>query len=87
MEIITTTGAGGLALSGSRALPGARAMSGYCAAARLRVIEAEQPAEFGWPRARRDLAQPHFVQFQNFVASIGTDVPVAGRMRVSAPEP
>lgn len=31
--------------------------------------------------------QRHLVGVQNLVAPIGTDVPVAGRMRVSAPEP
>jgi hypothetical protein len=31
--------------------------------------------------------QRHLVGFQNLVAPIGTDMPVSGRMRVSAPEP
>lgn len=32
-------------------------------------------------------SQRHLVEFHNPVAPIGTDVPVADRMRVSAPEP
>lgn len=86
MEITATTGAGSLALSTSRALSGVVAMSEYGAAARLRA-KTQQPAGFGWPCARRHLAQPYVLQLRNFVTSIGTDVPFAGRMRVSAPEP
>lgn len=35
----------------------------------------------------RQPRQRHLVRFQNLVAPIGTDVPVAGRMHMSAPEP
>lgn len=46
-------------------------------------------ARYGWQPARtRSLRAPrHLVKFHNPVAPIGTDVPVAGRMRVSAPQP
>jgi hypothetical protein len=97
MEINTTVGTRSRALSGSRVMPGAVGVAGAVAmpatgmftgaTARLRVIGAKQPSGYGWPFGRRDLVQPHLVRFQNPVAPIGTDVPVAGRMRVSAPEP
>ncbi|MQA14911.1 MAG: hypothetical protein GEV09_12265 [Pseudonocardiaceae bacterium] len=81
MEIIMTVGTRDLALSGSLAMPGTVRGGDP---ARLRAGEVKQAAGDGW----QAMCQPvHPVQFRNPVAPIGTDVPVAGRTRVSAPEP
>ncbi|MPZ66672.1 MAG: hypothetical protein GEU83_14565 [Pseudonocardiaceae bacterium] len=81
MEIIMTAGTGSLALAGYGWQP-ARTRSLLrtpCLGARSLGMQLL--------RAQLSGTQRHLVKFHNPVAPIGTDVPVAGRMRVSAPEP
>lgn len=80
MKIITTAGTGNLAPAGYGWQPvRARSLGN-------RLMDTQRPRS---PLMGTQLQGTlrRLVQFHNPVASIGTDVPVADRMRVSAPEP
>ncbi len=75
MEIMMTAGTGSFALARYGWQP-----------ARIRSLDS-RPSCAQLMGTQLLETQRHLVEFHNPVAPIGTDVPVADRMRVSAPEP
>ncbi len=87
---IMTAGTGSLALARYGWQPArTRCLRTQCLRTPSLGMQLMGTASLGAPLMRSQLmrSQCHLVKFSNPVAPIGTDVPVADRMRVSAPEP